>query len=144
MIQAFISVSITMFKTIAGDFLNDQKIHTFFEGYFYMHSPNAGGESIGKALLQGLFGKKPKAEKIYITEVEELETASEENVKRIGGTVGWGVAGAALLGPVGLLAGLLLGGKGKEVVIVCKLKDGRKFLAVVDSGTYQKIQAAMF
>lgn len=136
-------MGVAMFKTIAGDFLNNQKIHTFFDCDFYMHSPD-GDESIGKALLQGLFGKKPKAEKISITEVEELEAASEENVKRIGGTLGWGATGAVLLGPVGLLAGLLLGGKGKEVVIVCKLKDGRKFLAVVDSGTYQKIQSAMF
>ena len=125
-----------MFKTIAGDFQNDVKVHAFVVDKFHMQLP-------AKGMLSAIFGK-PKIERIPVSEIEELETASEENVKRIGGTVGWGVAGAALLGPVGLLAGLLLGGKGKEVVIVCKLKDGRKFLAVVDSGTYQKIQAAMF
>ncbi len=129
-----------MFKTISGDFLNDQKVHEFSQNSFVMMLPSQG---LLSGLAAGLFGKK-NTERIPASEIEELETASEENVKRIRGTVGWGVAGAALLGPVGLLAGLLLGGKGKEVVIVCKLKDGRKFLAVVDLGTYQKIQAAMF
>ncbi|QIC64454.1 hypothetical protein [Acinetobacter schindleri] len=77
-------------------------------------------------------------------EVEELALASEENVKKIGGTVGWGVAGAAILGPVGLLAGLLLGGKGKEVTFVMKFVDGRKMLATTDSKTYTKLTALKF
>lgn len=83
-------------------------------------------------------------EKISLSEFETAEVASEDNVKRIGGTVGWGVAGAALLGPVGLLAGLILGGKGKDVTFVATLKDGRKMLATTDSKTFTKIQAAVF
>lgn len=43
-------------------------------------------------------------EKIPVSEIQELEPASEETVKRIGGAVGWGVVGGVLLGPVGLLA----------------------------------------
>lgn len=65
-------------------------------------------------------------------------------MKRLGGTVGWGVAGAALLGPIGLLAGLLLGGKGKDVTFILKLKDGRKMLATTDSKTFTKIAAMAF
>lgn len=78
------------------------------------------------------------------SDIDEVMPASEENVKKIGGTVGWGVAGAALLGPVGLLAGLLLGGKGKEVTFIMKLKDGRKILATTDSKTYTKLTALTF
>ena len=52
-------------------------------------------------------------EKIPVSEIQELEPASEETVKRIGGAVGWGVVGGVLLGPVGLLAGFLAGGQGK-------------------------------
>lgn len=83
-------------------------------------------------------------ETISLTKLEMVDTASEENVKKVGGTIGWGAAGAVLLGPVGLLAGLLLGGRKKEVTFVAKFKDGRKLLATTDSGTYTQIRAAVF
>jgi hypothetical protein len=57
---------------------------------------------------------------------------------------GWGIVGAVLLGPVGLLAGLLAGGRGKDVTFVGVHKDGRKFFATTDSKTYTKISAALF
>lgn len=83
-------------------------------------------------------------ENIPLNKLESIEMANEESVKKVGGTVGWGVAGAVVLGPVGLLAGLLLGGKGKEVTFVAKFKDGRKMLATTDSKTFTKLQAAVF
>ncbi len=83
-------------------------------------------------------------EDILVSEVEELEVASEESVKRLGGTVGWGVVGAALLGPVGLLAGLLAGGRGKDVTFVCKLRDGRRFMATAPAKVYTAPSAALF
>jgi len=86
----------------------------------------------------------PAGEGIPLTEVATVEMASEESVKKLGGTVGWGLAGAALLGPVGLLAGLLKGGNKKQVTFVCVFKDGRKMLATTDSKTYTKIMAAAF
>ena len=52
------------------------------------------------------------------------------------------MAGGALLGPAGLLAGLLLGGRREETTFVAKLKDGRKFLASVDKRAWPKILAA--
>jgi hypothetical protein len=81
---------------------------------------------------------------LYWKDVEEIVEASEENVKRLGGTVGWGVVGAAVLGPVGLLAGLLAGGRGKDVTFVLKMKDERKMLATTDSKTFTKLKAKMF
>ncbi len=83
-------------------------------------------------------------ETIPITELDVVDVATEENVKKLGGTVGWGAAGALILGPVGLLAGLLLGGKKKQVTFVAKFKDGRKLLASTDSKTFTKLQAAVF
>ncbi len=77
-------------------------------------------------------------------DVATVETANEESVKKLAGTAGWGIAGAALLGPVGLLAGLLLGGRKKEVTFICVFKDGKKILATTDSKTYTKFQAAAF
>ena len=83
-------------------------------------------------------------EAIPISHLEAVELATEESVKKLGGTVGWAAAGALVLGPVGLLAGLLLGGKKKEVTFVAKFKDGRKLLATTDSKTFTKLQAAAF
>ena len=83
-------------------------------------------------------------QKIPATELEVLEIATEENVKQLGGTLGWGLAGGLLLGPVGLLAGLLAGGRSKQVTFVATFKDGRKFLGTADSKTFTKMQAAIF
>jgi hypothetical protein len=83
-------------------------------------------------------------EAIPITELSEVDLATEDSVKRFGGTVGWGVAGGLVLGPVGLLAGLLLGGRGKDVTFVAKFKDGRKLMATTDSKTFTKLKAAVF
>lgn len=80
----------------------------------------------------------------HVSELQSVEIATEEAVKRVGGTVGWGVVGATLLGPVGLLAGLVAGGRGKDVTFVAQFKDGHRFLATVDAKTYTKIQAALF
>lgn len=83
-------------------------------------------------------------EAIPATELEAVEAATEESVKKLGGTVGWGITGGALLGPVGLLAGLLAGGRKKEVTFVASFKDGRKLLGTTDSKTFTRLQAACF
>lgn len=71
-------------------------------------------------------GKMWGKETVSGKELESVEVATEESIKRIGGTLGWGVAGLAVLGPIGMLAGLLAGGRGKDVTFVAKFKDGRK------------------
>lgn len=113
-------------KIHAGDFLSG-------EGQF----------SFGKLVL------KTKAhrflgETIPAAALETVEIATEESVKRLGGTIGWGIAGGVLLGPVGLLAGLLAGGRKKEITFVAKFKDGRRLLGTTDSKTFTALQAASF
>lgn len=83
-------------------------------------------------------------EGIPLSNLETVEIATEENVKKLGGTLGWGAVGAVVLGPLGLLAGLLLGGKKKEITFVAKFKDGRKLLATTDNRTFTKLKAATF
>lgn len=106
------------------------------------------GKGSGQFMLNSFALPKPEGflafETVPMSEMQTMEIATEESVKRAGGTIGWGAVGAAALGPVGLLAGLLLGGRGKDVVFVARLKDGRKFLARTDSKTFAKIQAAAF
>ncbi|MBS1957265.1 MAG: hypothetical protein JST89_23965 [Cyanobacteria bacterium SZAS-4] len=74
-------------------------------------------------------------------EIKSLALQTEESVKKVAGTLGWGLAGSLALGPVGMLAGLMLGGNRKEVCALCELKDGRKFLATMDSKVYQQMLA---
>lgn len=111
----------------------------------------AGNFGTGSAMLGGKTITVPrpdlgvfKHEQIHFPMLASVQVATEENVKRVGGTVGWGVAGAALLGPVGLLAGLLVGGRGKDVTFITELKDGRRFMGTTDAGTYKKLAAATF
>ena len=108
------------------------------------------GDFIGEgSYVLGMFSLKTKmhsfiGESIPGSSLDSVEIATEENVKKLSGTVGWGLAGGVLLGPVGLLAGLLIGGKKKEVTFVAKFKDGRKLLATTDSKTFTNIQVAAF
>ena len=112
------------FKVQAGDFVKGDH-----------------GQFIGGSFFLGVPGKF-RPQQIPIADVEELNIATEENVKRLGGAVGWGVAGGLLFGPVGLLAGLMMGGRKKLITFVCKFKDGRKFLGTADSKTWTAIMAA--
>lgn len=80
----------------------------------------------------------------FATDIELVEMLDEEKVKKLAGTAGWGLVGAALLGPLGAIGGILLGGNKKEVVFACYFKDGRKFMATTDSKTFTKISAALF
>lgn len=79
-----------------------------------------------------------------MTQIESLEVATEENVKKMGGAIGWGLVGGIALGGIGALAGVLAGGSGKEVTFVCKFKDGRKMLVKADVKVFESIQAACF
>lgn len=120
---------IHQFDVHAGDFGEGHAWYGSLAGVFNL--PAAGGKTFSRV-------KVPKGE------VTGLEIATEETVKRVTGTVGWGLAGAALLGPVGLLAGLFMGGKSKKVTFILRFKDGRKLLASADSSSFAAIQAATF
>ena len=78
-----------------------------------------------------------KKESMPDSELEVVEIVTEESVKKIAGAVAWGLVGTALLGPLGLFGGLLLGGKSKEITFVARLRDGRSFLATTDPPTYK-------
>jgi hypothetical protein len=81
-------------------------------------------------------------ETISLSQVAKVEKASQESVTRLGGAVGWGIAGDVLLGPVGLLAGVVAGSRGTNVDFVCQLKDGRKFVATAPSKVFTQLRSA--
>lgn len=78
-------------------------------------------------------------EKIPITRVKHVTVASQETSKSLGSALKWGLAGALVLGPVGLMVGLWLGSKSEEITFIATLKDGRKLMAITDGKTYSKL-----
>jgi hypothetical protein len=58
-------------------------------------------------------------------------------------SVGLGLAGAMVLGPIGAVAGLMLAGEEDEVTFSLALRDGRSMLCVTDGCTYRDIESTI-
>lgn len=84
-----------------------------------------------------------RGETISAARIASLEIADEETTRSFLGTAGMAALGTVLLGPVGLLAGALAGGKKKSVTFIAEFNDGRQLLATTDSGTFTAIRAAV-
>jgi hypothetical protein len=77
--------------------------------------------------------------------LESIAVQTEDDIRKLSGAAGWGLAGTLALGPLGLVLGALWGArKHKEICFAAHLKDGRKFLGVTDAKTFQKLQAITF
>ncbi|MBQ9376439.1 MAG: hypothetical protein IJU05_01360 [Schwartzia sp.] len=81
-----------------------------------------------------------KSRKIKLNDhLVAAERLTEENKHSLLGKAGWGTLGALVLGPVGLLAGLVLGGNSKEICCACKLDTGEAFLVTCTVDEYKKL-----
>jgi hypothetical protein len=123
------------FKVIAGDFPVDVD-GNFFAGRLFKEKVHGFHMPIKGKLFQ--------TEHIPKTDIESVVVATEENLKSMGGAIGWGLVGGLALGGIGALAGILAGGRSKDVTFICKLKDGRKFMAKCKSQDFTTIQAGLF
>ncbi|WP_166359169.1 hypothetical protein [Pseudomonas akapageensis] len=97
-----------------------------------------GEYSNGSLTLKTAISPSP-GEKIALSRIKEMSVANQESSKSLSSAIGWGMAGALVAGPIGLIAGLWLGGKEEEVTFVATLKDGRKLMAITDVKTYSKM-----
>ena len=79
-----------------------------------------------------------------LSEIQSLDVVTEDNRASIAGKVGWGVAGAVVLGPVGMLAGVLGGGIRKVRIISVLFADGRKVLLKGTADDLELLVAANF
>ncbi|MHA3980713.1 hypothetical protein ACW9UR_23870 [Halovulum sp. GXIMD14794] len=116
-------MALGMFKVIAGDFATKGD-HQYANGIFHLKS-------------DGKFFR----ENIPESDIEVIEETSEEQIRTAGGSIGWGIAGAVVAGPLGAVAAGLIGGKKDAVTFICKFKDGRKFIGVIPRRDFEKIMA---
>ena len=104
-----------------------------------------GGSAEEGASVDAMFGVLMIGwEKINKNLIENVELLTEENKKRVLSALGWGAVGGVLLGPLGGIAGLVFGGRTKEVCFALYLNDGRKYLITSDTKTFQRIKAMNF
>lgn len=102
------------------------------------------GEQVFSSLLTGKDNVFVGSNRIVNHQyVEMYEVVTEEKVKSGTSAVFRGAVGAAVLGPVGLLAGLSARNKGIYSVAIL-WKDGKKSLIEVDDKLYKLIVKSMF
>lgn len=79
-------------KILAGDFYKDGDCY-IKDGAYLAVEKERRTKGLFAGFMGGLLGMEAKNqdfEFIALSDVEELEVATEESVKRIGGAVGWG------------------------------------------------------
>jgi hypothetical protein len=91
-----------------------------------------------KTALDPRFGSS-----FLVSEFKDLKVENVDSNKNIKGAIGFGIAGAMLLGPVGAVAGYLIAGKETEVTLMPTLKGCKKLLAATDSDTDRDISARL-
>ena len=122
-------------KILAGDFKNSSENGaraSFTLGQFMLPDPDAG------------FAWLPKYVNYDMSRIRQLDELSEDNKVSVLGAAGWGTIGALALGPVGLLGGLVLAGRGKAVVFAVTFDDGKRALIEADQRTWKKILTSRF
>lgn len=104
------------------------------------------------ALSSSLFSK-PKfyftktftREEVSKATVARYDIVDRNNVSSFGRAFVYGAVGQALFGPVGMLAGILGGNKGRQsFVISIELNNGKKALLEVDERTYKEILRVLY
>lgn len=92
------------------------------------------GFKVGAVISVGFIKSIP----LNNTTIENYEVVTDEHRKSASSGVARGLVGGALLGPVGLLAGLSAKNKGTYTIVV-KFKDGKESLMEVDDKVYKSL-----
>jgi len=113
------------FKIIAGDFRTDMK-HQFVANTLMLHEDGGWGFS---------------ATKYPAKRIVAVEEVSADSDRKVGGTLGWGIAGALVAGPLGAIAAGYVGGKKNDVTFICRLDDGKEFVGVMKKSLFSSLSA---
>lgn len=77
----------------------------------------------------------------FSDQVTKVSLQTEESIKKLSHSLGWGLAGLVAAGPLGAVAGAVLGGNRKQVCALLELKDNRRILALMDQKLFQHLMA---
>lgn len=104
----------------------------------------------GCSFVHGMFGHPDRLRIGFLGpefdagKVAALDTVTDQNKTSILGKAGWGAVGLAVLGPLGMLAGLLGGGNRHEKIVALELTDGRRALLRCDPKSYALMMRLAF
>lgn len=106
------------------------------------------GEYEGKNIFSGkkdvlLYTSFTKSFPLNKETVASFEVVTEEHTKSAVSGISRGIVGGALLGPVGLLAGLSAKNKGTHTIAI-EFKDGKRSLIEIDEKLYKQLTISMF
>lgn len=73
------------------------------------------------------------------TNIKDIEVITQDKSKDVGSSVARGLAGGILLGPVGLLAGAMLGKNSNINMVTITFTDGQKSLVEVDKDIFDRL-----
>lgn len=118
-------------KVLAGDWKTDSPIAV---------KKSFTGKWQALMISAGIF----KVDTIPMSDITEFQVVTEENKASILGKVGWGAAGLVVLGPLGLLAGVLGGGNKRDRLMVIKMRDGRSAMIKGNAADAEALMAATF
>lgn len=107
---------------------------------------NGGSLVLGTLILYSKAERKATVHTYKIAnDVASVELQTEESIRKLSGAAGWGLVGAALAGPVGIVLGALWGARKREqVCFTATLRDGKKFLALAEPSIYRQFAGAAF
>jgi hypothetical protein len=72
-------------------------------------------------------------------DIARIEVVTEQMVKRAGSAVSWGIIGGAIAGPAGAIAGVLLGGNGRETTFILETEDGKTLIGTAETHIFNAL-----
>lgn len=120
-----------MMKLLSGDWPADSPV---------VIKKSFTGSIKGIMFQKGLFSY----DTIPMSEIKIAELVTAENSMSIGKKLGWGIAGAVLLGPIGAIIGGVAGGNSKTRIVAVSFSDGRKALIKGSAKEVEPLIAAGF
>ena len=81
--------------------------------------------------------------KLRRRDIISIEVVDDTNKVNLGGAIGGGMVGALLLGPIGLLAGSLLAGRGKGHIVLIQDRRQRRLLGMVNQREFKLLLSVM-
>lgn len=97
-----------------------------------------GGKLTDLVIADGFF----TSHKIPAAHIESVDIVTDENKASLLGAIGGGAVGTLIAGPIGLLAGAVLGGRKSATTMLIQVRGGKQILALGEPRDAQILMAA--